>query len=51
MLTKLELIQRREEGDDTVYTYNATFGERHFRVEYAEGPENQASGLSIRKLS
>ena len=46
-LTKLELIKRRELGDDIVYSYLAAFGDRTLHVEYAVGPGNQASEFIV----
>jgi CubicO group peptidase (beta-lactamase class C family) len=46
-LTKLELTERRELGDDVNYTYAATFGDRTMKVGYAVAPGNQVSSFMI----
>lgn len=46
-LTKLELTDRREVGDDTVFSYAATFGARTIKVSFARGPGEQLSNFSI----
>lgn len=46
-LTKLELIERRELGDDINYTYAATFGDRAMKVSYAVAPGNQVSTFAV----
>lgn len=48
-LTKLELTERRELGDDINYTYAATFGDRTMKVSYAVAPGNQVSTFIISK--
>ncbi|NIJ38462.1 CubicO group peptidase (beta-lactamase class C family) [Sphingopyxis panaciterrae] len=46
-LTKLELIERGEAGDDINYVFKATFGERVARVYYSVAPGNQASNFFL----
>ncbi len=46
-LTKLELTEREELGDDISYTYVATFGDRTMKVRYAVAPGNQVSSFFI----
>lgn len=49
-LTKLELIDRRELGDDTAYTYLATFSEHTLKVTFANAPGDRLSDLIIEDL-
>lgn len=46
-LTKLELTDRRELGDDTSYTYAATYGDRTVTVKFALAPGDQVSTFII----
>jgi CubicO group peptidase (beta-lactamase class C family) len=46
-LTKLELTERRELGDDISYSYVATFGDRTMKVRYAVAPGDQVSSFFI----
>lgn len=46
-LTKLELIERSEAGDDVNYVFRATFGERVVRVYYSVGPVDQPSNFFL----
>lgn len=46
-LTRLELVERREMGDDIEYTYVATFGDRTMKVHYAVAPGSQVSTFFI----
>lgn len=46
-LTKLELVERSEAGDDVNYVFKATFGERVIRVYYSVGPANQTSNFFL----
>jgi len=46
-LTKLELAEREELGDDISYTYVASFGDRTMKVRYAVAPGNQVSSFFI----
>lgn len=46
-LTDLEMIERRELGDDTIYTYKATFGDRTFSVQAGFAPKGHTSSLQI----
>jgi CubicO group peptidase (beta-lactamase class C family) len=46
-LTKLELSDRRELGDDTMYTYGATFGDRTVKVKFGLAPGNQVSEFLV----
>lgn len=48
-LTKLELTGRRELGDDAVYAYTASFGNRRVTVEYGVAPGNRVSSFSLEK--
>jgi CubicO group peptidase (beta-lactamase class C family) len=46
-LTKLELTERRELGDDISYSYVATFGDRTMKVRYAVASGDQVSSFFI----
>lgn len=46
-LTKLELTERRELGDDKAYTYTATYGDRTVTVKLALAPGDQVSSFMI----
>lgn len=46
-LTKLELVERRELGNDVQYTYDAVFGGRTMTVHYTLAPGNQVSSFFI----
>jgi len=46
-LTKLELVEREELGDDISYTFDAGFGDRKMKVRYAVAPGNQVSSFFI----
>lgn len=46
-LSKLDLIKRREVGDDTEYTYTATFGDKNMKVHLAIAPGNQVSQFYV----
>lgn len=46
-LTKLDLIQRKESGDDIDYIFEGTFGQRVVRVYYSVAPGNQASNFFL----
>jgi CubicO group peptidase (beta-lactamase class C family) len=45
---KLELLERRELGDDRVYLYQATFAERTFVVQLGLAPGDKISLFSVR---
>jgi CubicO group peptidase (beta-lactamase class C family) len=44
----LDLVQRKEEGDDIVYVYTATFAAKTGTLTYSVGPEGKASMFLIR---
>ncbi|MBB6428152.1 serine hydrolase [Sphingopyxis sp. JAI128] len=46
-LTKLELMKREELGDDVVYTYAASFGDRSLQVLYGVGPGDAVASFRI----
>ena len=46
-LGKLELTDRREVGDDIVYSYRAVFGTRTLPIKLAIAPGEQVSGFTI----
>ena len=46
-LNGLKLVKRQELGDDIVYTYAATFGDRKMTAEFGIGPGEQVSSLMI----
>jgi CubicO group peptidase (beta-lactamase class C family) len=46
-LQRLELLDRRELGDDRVSTYAAHFGSRTFRVQVAVAPDDRIADLYI----
>jgi len=46
-LTKLELTDRSEVGDDTVYSYDAAFGEQNFTVKLNIAPGDRVSNFRI----
>lgn len=46
-LTSLDLLERRELGDDIGYTYKAAFGDQVFRVEYVVSPGNKGASFDI----
>ena len=48
-LTKLELTERKELGDDIVYSYVASFGAKTLKVQYAVAPGNQVSSFMLHK--
>ena len=45
---KLELLERRELGDDRIYLYHATFEERTFVVQLGLAPGDKISQFSVR---
>lgn len=45
---RLELLERRALGDDRIYLYQATFGERTFVVELGLAPDDRISQFSVR---
>ncbi|MDX1643588.1 MAG: serine hydrolase domain-containing protein [Thermoanaerobaculia bacterium] len=45
---RLELLERRQVGDDTVMTYRAVYGERTFRVRAAVAPDGGLTQLMVR---
>ncbi len=45
---KLELLERRELGDDRIYLYQATFGDRTFVVQLGLAPGDKISQFSVR---
>jgi len=47
-LRTLELLERRELGDDRIYLYQATFGERTFVVQLGLAPGDKISQFSVR---
>ena len=47
-LTRLELESREELGDDILYTYAATFGDRVWRLHYSVGPDGRTTIFRIR---
>jgi CubicO group peptidase (beta-lactamase class C family) len=48
MLQRLDLLERRELGDDRVYTYAAVLGTRTFLVKLSLAPDDQAWLFSVR---
>ena len=46
-LQKLELTEREELGDDILYSYDATFANKSFKLRYAVGPGDAASNFLI----
>lgn len=46
-LTKLELVERSEAGDDVNYVFKASFGDRLVRVYYSVAPGDQASNFFL----
>ncbi len=46
-LTRLELTERRELGDDTVYTFAAAFGDRRTTIKYGLAPGNKVSVFRV----
>jgi hypothetical protein len=47
MPQRLDLLQRRELGDDRVYTYAATYGGRKFVVEVGFAPNDKISRFYV----
>ncbi len=45
---KIELLERRELGDDRIYLYQATFGDRTFVVQLGLAPGDKISQFSVR---
>jgi CubicO group peptidase (beta-lactamase class C family) len=45
--TRLELLDRRELGDDRVYQYAARYGERTYRVRLALAPDGKISEFGV----
>jgi CubicO group peptidase (beta-lactamase class C family) len=46
--TTLSLLERVERGDDRVYTYDADYPPKAFRVVLALAPDDRIAGLSVR---
>lgn len=47
---RLELLERRQVGDDIVMTYRAIYGERRFRVSTAIAPGGGLTRLGVREI-
>lgn len=45
--TKMALLQRVEEGDDRLFTYEVTFGDRAFRFTVGLTPDNRVSEINL----
>ncbi|MCW6533177.1 serine hydrolase domain-containing protein [Sphingomonas lycopersici] len=46
-LTRLDLIEKSEEGDDVNYVFNASFGQQQHRVAYKVAPGDQAASFYV----
>lgn len=46
-LTKLDLVEKNESGDDVEYVFNATFGQQQHRIGYTVAPGDQVSSFYV----
>jgi hypothetical protein len=48
-LTGLSLFERRELGDDQVYTYDVAFAAQHFRLSLSVAPDGKLAAFDLRR--
>jgi CubicO group peptidase (beta-lactamase class C family) len=47
--TRMSLLERVERGDDRIYTYDAAYSSKVFRVVFALAPDGKVAQLSVRQ--